>query len=411
MKKSQENLKNEISKLPDKTGVYKFLDSKNKILYIGKATSLKNRVKSYFTKNIAEKRSPLIEKMVGEATSLKFEETDSVLEAIILESILIKKIKPPYNTADKDQKSWNSIIITDEDFPRILLVHKRSINSLNLKIKEQFGPFTNSGQIREALKLIRKIFPFRDKCQLDQDRPCFNFQIGLCPGTCINKINKVEYAKIVRHIITFFNGKKKQLIKDLTKEMKPLIKNRNFEEANKIKKSIFALKHIEDIALLKHDLKNYDSSYFRIEAYDIAHLSGTNMVGVMTVISDGEIDKNEYRMFKIKKQNGADDTRALKEVLERRLQHTEWPYPNLIVTDGGLAQINVVENILKEGNLDIPFVSVVKDERHRASRIISQNIISKKFSIDKSREIILANSEAHRFAINFHRKLRNKLPI
>src|SRR3989344_8220413 len=180
-----------LGKLPDSPGVYYFLNKSGKILYIGKATSLKNRVRSYFASDILEKRSPLIAKMVKEARRVKFQKTNSVLEALILEANLVKKHLPPYNTAEKDQKSWNYIVITKEEFPRVLVMREREIASppspLPLKrvrgketrtiITYKYGPFTNGGELKEALKIIRKIFPFRDKCKLNQERACFNYQI------------------------------------------------------------------------------------------------------------------------------------------------------------------------------------------------------------------------------------------
>ena len=128
------------------------------------------------------------------------------------------------------------------------------------------------------------------------------------------------------------------------------------------------------------------------------------MVGVMTVLENGEIAKSEYKKFKIRTQAGVNDTGALKEVLERRLAHTEWPYPNLIVVDGGTAQINVTKSILALLNIDVPVVSVLKDERHKPKDILG----NKNFAVKYKREILLANSEAHRFAIAYHKNVRAK---
>src|SRR3989338_3218417 len=225
-----------IKKLPTSPGVYFFLGSRKKILYIGKAGSLRDRVKSYFSKDIALSRSPAIQKMVQDACDISFQKTDSVLEAVILEADLIKKFKPKYNTQEKDDKSFNYVVITKEDFPRILLVRGKELfknKTINLKseilnLKSVFGPFPQGGVLKEALKIIRKIFPFRDSCipphkqhpnKLENvgmlfekngfGRPCFNRQIGLCPGVCTGEISKEEYAKTIRNIRLFFSGKKK----------------------------------------------------------------------------------------------------------------------------------------------------------------------------------------------------------
>ena len=405
-----EKLNKQLSKLPDTPGVYFFVGAKNKLLYIGKATVLKSRVRSYFAPDIGEKRSEWIKKMVGEAVDIKFEKTDSVLEALILEAELIKKYLPPYNSIGKDQRSWNYVVITKEAFPRALIMREREVKGE----VEKFGPFTHSSQLRIALKIIRKIFPFRDFCVPNQSKPCFNYQLHLCPGTCVGAIPKQEYAKTIRNIILFFKGKKRVLIKTLEREMKISAKNREFEKAAAIKSKIFALQHIHDIALIKKDRPELQESHrektFRIEAYDIAHLSGTNMVGVMTVVEDEEAKKSDYRMFKIKGQKSADDTKALKEVLERRLKHTEWSLPDLVVVDGGVSQLNAAQSVLTTQKLNIPVVAVTKDDRHKAKEIQTLNSANQKLITQYKREILIANSKSHRFAITFHRKIRSRLP-
>lgn len=397
--------------LPDAAGVYYF-KKKKEILYVGKATSLKDRVKSYFSKDIFLTRGPKIVKMLGEIDSIDFRETDSVLEALILEANEIKRLQPIANSRDKDDKSYNYVVITKEDFPRIALVRGRDLltpESLNFKIAKQFGPFPHGGELREALKIVRKIFPYRDmKCKILPEgkmRPCFNAQIGLCPGPCAGGISKGEYRKIVRNIVLFFEGKKARLISTLEKEMKAHAKKQEFEEAERIKRQIFSLNHIHDIALIKQDLgSNHEGEeIFRIESYDVAHISGTNVVGVMTVVEDGELNKSQYRKFKIRADKN-DDTNNLKEVLDRRLNHPEWTPPSLVVIDGGVGQLNAAQAILKERGIGIPVVAVTKDERHKAKLIIGDQEMAEKYK----KEILLSNSEAHRFAINYHRLLRSK---
>lgn len=411
--------KGAILKIPTKAGVYKFLGKKNEILYIGKATNLKNRVRSYFSKDLEIRRSPLISKMISEAKDIKYEVTETVLESLILEAHLIKKFTPPYNTADKDQKSFYSVVITKEIFPRILLVREREIKTGKLKfeVDEYFGPYPHGSELKEALKIIRKIFPFRDKCypvtdsdKLKKLKPCFNFQIGLCPGVCIGLINEKEYSKTIKNVKTFLRGNKKTLIKNLEKEMGLLAKEREFEKAIAIKKQIFALNHINDVSLIRAN-REVSLDNFRIEAFDIAHLSGTNMVGVMTVIKNGEISKKEYRMFKIKEQKNPDDTKALKEILVRRFNHPEWSLPKLIVVDGSTAQVNVANLAINEADLNIDVVAVTKDERHRPKEILGYEKLKDIKIQNLKNQILLANSEAHRFAVNYHRKIRGNFLI
>lgn len=421
-----DTVKKILSDLPETPGVYFFRDKAGKILYIGKATSLKDRVRSYFNADIVSTRSPLISKMLEQFETIEHTQTDSVLEALVLEAHLIKKYQPEANIKEKDNRSFNFVVITKEDFPRVLVARGRELlmsslskkneDKLGYKVAYSFGPFPNGSQLKEGLKIIRKLFPYRDKCvpagelkPTQKPKPCFNRQIGLCSGVCSGEISKEQYYEQIKNIILFFEGNKKQLMKSLEKQMKEFAKGKEFEKADKIKKTIFTLNHIQDISLIKEDHARGEASRmggeaFRIESYDIAHMSGQNVVGVMTVVEDREVKLSDYRKFKIKDNPGVNDTKALSEVLSRRLAHIEWRFPNLIVVDGGTAQKNAIEKILMENHLDIPVVSVVKDERHKPKEILGD----KKW-LKHEREILLSNGEAHRYAIAFHKKLRGKI--
>jgi excinuclease ABC subunit C len=189
--------------------------------------------------------------------------------------------------------------------------------------------------------------------------------------------------------------------------MKAAAKSQNFEEAGRVRNQLFALEHINDTALIKYDFMSSShelTTSFRIEAYDIAHMSGKNMVGVMTVLVNGTTDKNEYRKFIIRSQTGSNDTGALEEVLSRRLRHNEWGMPDLIVIDGGVGQLNVAKQVLFRYQMKIPVVSVVKDDSHKAREILGDKENAERYP----KEILLANSEAHRFAITFHKLKRSK---
>ena len=427
--------------IPDKSGVY-FFRKRGEIIYIGKATSLRNRVKSYFGKDLIETRGPILVDMVFQSDKINYQVTDSVLEAIILEANLIKKYQPKYNTKEKSDKSFNFVCITKparlnsrsggEKLPRVVIVRGHNIFgkyalgaigqgthfSQKHYARSLFGPFTSGSQLREAIKIIRKIFPFLDEKSKNYIE--FYKQINLVPDLNDRKL----YLQNIKNIKLFFEGKKKKILKNLEKEMKAYAQKHEFEKAGEIKRQMFALQHINDVALIKSDssfifsplrpadsagwdprgFKNERTATFRIEAYDIAHMGGKNMVGVMTVLEDGEVAKSEYKKFKIRTQNDANDTGALTEILERRLKHTEWPYPHLIVVDGGIAQINASRGVLSRLSIDIPVVSVLKDERHKPKDIMGHKV----FAVKYKREILLANNEAHRFAIAYHKKIRSK---
>ncbi len=394
------------TKLPDAPGVYLFKKG-NTILYIGKATSLRDRVRSYFSSDLIATRGPLILDMTVQATTLDWQETDSVLEALILEASLIKKHQPKYNTKEKDNKSFNYVVITREVFPSVLVLRGRNLAKevKSKKYQAFYGPFPNGMQLRDAMKIIRRIFPYSDAQSVKKDNREFYRQLGLAPD---EGVASDAYTKTIKNLKLFFEGKKKSVIVNLKKEMNTYAKKHEFERASEMKKRIFAIEHINDVALIKSDsleVGNYkQESNFRIEAYDIAHLSGKNMVGVMTVVINGEVAKSEYKKFIIRTQTGANDTGALEEVLSRRFRHTEWGLPNLVVVDGSTAQIHVAQRVLNRYQFDIPIVSVVKDDRHKAKAIMNNEAIAKAHK----KSIILANNEAHRFGITFHRIKQRK---
>ncbi len=407
--------------IPDNPGIYIF-KRKGVILYIGKATSLKDRVRSYFGKDLIVTRGPHLVDMITKSTVIDWKETDSVLEALILEAALIKKHQPYYNTKEKDDKSWNYVCITKEVIPKIIIQRGKNIDfnmfyASGFKLQVWYGPFTNGNQLREAMKIVRRIFPYIDVSSSKKQNYEFYRQLGLTPDLRFkNDALEKEYKNNIKNIKLFFEGKKKQIIRELKKEMMGHAKARKFEQAGEVKRQIFALEHINDVALIKNDMEHYDIIHnvimknFRIEAYDVAHMSGKNMVGVMTVVEADsargffELKKSDYRKFIIRTQTGANDTGALAEMLDRRLGHPEWRYPNLIAVDGSTAQINAATKVLKEFGVQIPIVSVVKDDRHKAKAIKGNPTLAR----EHESAILLANNEAHRFAITFHKAKRNK---
>ena len=425
-------------KLPDQPGVYKFFDAKGKILYIGKATSLRDRVRSYFSNDLLHTRGKHIVDMVTLAATIKHVTTDSALEALILEAALIKENQPLFNTKEKDNKSFNYVVATNEAFPRVLVVRERTmlsgVGNTDGIYKYAFGPFPGGSNLSEALKIIRKIFPFRDRCEpskeLGSGKACFNRQIGLCPGVCSGEIGEKEYDEQLRNIKLFFDGKKAMVVKRLKQSMEEHARAYEFEKANEYKKMIFALKHIKDVSLLDQEVREISqrsskkrARAYRIEAYDIAHISGKYTVGVMVVVEDGQPKKSDYRKFKIRidpepksasdtgrlatgqEASVINDTLHLEQVLQRRFKHKEWQKPDMMVIDGGVAQKRRAEKVVKELGIDTIIVSVVKDNRHKAKAIMGNRELIESYK----RGILVANAESHRFAVTYHRLLREKL--
>jgi excinuclease UvrABC nuclease subunit len=269
-------------------------------------------------------------------------------------------------------------------------------------------------QLKEAMHIIRKIFPYRDtKCMPAEEmlakgkkpKACFNRHIGLCFGVCTGEVSKAEYRKMIRRIVLLFQGKKGELVRSLERDMKTAAKGERFEEAATLKRQCFALQHIQDVSLIKDEYRRpHGRGDTRIEAYDVAHLGGSAAVGVMTVVEDSVATKSEYRKFRLREAKPGDDPGSLREILSRRLAHQEWPLPRILVVDGATAQINVAQRLLKELGLGIPVVGVVKDEKHRPREIRGdREIVS-----GRERDILFANAEAHRFAIAFHRRKSRK---
>lgn len=393
--------KSEIPKLPTGPGVYVFKNAKDDILYIGRATSLKSRVASYFRNDLLDTRGTRLVDMVTLAETIDHVETDSVLEAIILEANLIKKYQPHYNTLEKDDKSFNYVVVTKEAFPKVLVLRERELKANDQKLKAIFGPFPQGGIIRDGLRIIRKIFPFHDGSSVKKDQIEFYKQIGLTPDLSQETVRK-NYKKNIKNIILFFQGKKERVIKNLEKDMKYFADRKEFEMAGVMRNRIFALKHIHDVSLIKREELLSKAGNYRIEAYDVSHISGTSMAGVMTVVVDGRPDKNEYRKFRIRGFDSSNDVGALEEIMKRRLGHPEWLYPNLVVVDGSTAQKRRVENLFNQLGLQIPVIAVVKNEKHKPKALLGKKEIALKYE----QEIILANAEAHRFSVAYHQYLR-----
>ncbi|MEK7465414.1 MAG: excinuclease ABC subunit UvrC [Patescibacteria group bacterium] len=387
-------------RFPETPGVYLMKDARGGLLYIGKAANLKRRVSSYFLRP----HDYRVKKMVSKIRSIDYQKTDTALEALILEAKLIKKYQPPYNILEKDDKSFLFVEITKEPFSRVLLVRgkeKKAASGIH------YGPFISGASIREALRILRRIFPWNmhpDAVVSALSKPCFDHQIGLCPGTCMGTVSKRDYAKTIRGIQLIFEGKKERIIKILEGEMNRASKALEFEKAAKLRGQIFSLKHIQDVALIRDAdirLPGALPEPSRIEGYDISNLSGDSAVGSMVVFTNGKANQEQYRKFKIRTFKNANDVGMLKEVFRRRFRHNEWPLPTLMLIDGGKGQVNAGREALDEAGFRIPIVGIAKGPKRKKNEFIGTipGGISEK-------TLIRARDEAHRFAITYHRALR-----
>ncbi|MDP3947565.1 MAG: GIY-YIG nuclease family protein [bacterium] len=386
--------------LPETPGVYLMKGADGSILYIGKAANLKRRVSSYFLRP----QDYRITRLVGEIRKIDYVKTDTALEALILESALIKKHQPPFNVREKDDKSFLYVEIAPGRFPRVLLARGR-----DPKRGKRFGPFADAGSLKEAMRILRRIFPWNVHKPEEVGmfkRPCFDAQIGLCPGTCIGTVSRPEYLKTIRNIRLLFAGKKSAIVKRLAEEMRAASRALEFEKAEALRRQIFALEHIRDIALITEDKiaeiaeGTAPRRVPRIEGYDISNISGTSATGSMVVFTGDRRELDQYRKFRIKTVEGANDVAMLGEVLDRRFKN-DWPLPDLILVDGGVAQVNAARAVLKKSDLPIPVVGMVKGPERKRTDIVGT--LSLKIA---KRTLIRVRDEAHRFAIGYHKKLR-----
>jgi len=402
-----------LKKLPKNSGVYIFRDKNNKVIYIGKAVNLKNRVSSYFENANKDTKT---QSLVINIAKLDILETSSEFEALILESDLIKRYKPKYNIRLKDDKSYVYLKVTKEKFPRINIV--RQITDTD---SGYLGPFIDSQAVRSILKIARKIFPYCS-CSRANDT-CLYFHLGLCPGHSEEYISQRDYARNIQGIKRIFAGKTASLEKEFKKQMRSNAANRNYELAanfrdklkylERIKKSQFISERdlSADLALvqLQKSLR-LPNPASRIECYDISNILGTSATGSMIVFKDGIAAPKDYRRFQIKTVRGANDFAMMAEIVARRFRrHTNtWPLPDLIILDGGKGQLSAVTQ-----NVIIPKqTKIIALAKKREEVFIPLDKKYKKIIIPKDSPayylIQRIRDEAHRFAITYHRSLRSK---
>jgi excinuclease ABC subunit C len=400
-----------IHSLPLTSGVYLMKDAAGKVLYVGKAVSLRKRVQSYFRKSRNFSKTDFL---VEEIRDIGYLPTNSEAEALILEASLIKEYQPKFNIELRDDKSYPYIEITAEEFPLIRVVRPREKN----RTSKYYGPYVNPRLIREALTIIRKIFPFRT-CDPFPGKECLDYHIGLCEAPCIQKIDKKTYAKNIRHVSLILEGKKDQLYRNLYQEMEVLAQEKRFEDAARVRNQIRAIGALysgtQDINYYKEAeqlqrVLGLSKRPDRIETFDISNIMGRQSVGSMVSFDNGKPDKNNYRRFRIKEVEGIDDFRMIAEIVRRRytrLKKEGKLYPDLIVIDGGKGQLSAAcEELIKLG-VDIPIIALAKREemvfmpRRRSPVILPGDSLGLKL-LQRVRD------EAHRFAVAYHRKLRGK---
>jgi len=422
-----------LSLLPDEPGIYLFYHDKE-LIYVGKATSLKSRVKSYFQ---GQKSPRPIEEMIFLVNDIKWIETDSVLEAIILEANYIKKFQPKYNVLGKDDKSWNYIVITNEKIPRVLTRREHELKTSETsktstqqdKFKYTFGPYPNL-KTKETMKILQRLFRF---CTCNgKHKTCLYQQMEQCLGVNLGKVSIAEYKrKSIKPLIMFLQGNKKSVLRNFEKQMQLAAKNQNFEEAAIIRNQLGNLQRIQDVVLLNEDfvcdanlrmtcestngetnahcsLFTVHSTHLRIEGYDISNLGESDKVGSMVVFDAHGPIKSDYKKFKIRTVAGQSDVDCLAEVLGRRLKHGEWTMPDVFLVDGGLPQLNRAKKIIDDRNLKTPIVGIAKGpDRKKNEFFVAHSTTEFKAWFEQNKNLLIrVRDEAHRFAIAYQRQTR-----
>lgn len=420
-----------VSELPPKPGVYLFKDETGRILYIGKAASLRDRVGSYFSGSPGDRR---IGTMLEQVRDLETVETGSEVEATLLEAKLIKSIQPKYNIRERDDKSFACLWITDDDdFPKVWFGRETDTGPA-----EKVGPFPTSGDVRRLIRILQKIFRFAT-CRLKifeaevrrrPMRPCLLYSIGRCTAPCAGLISRADYAADIASLRRFLRGERAELIESLRKQMRIAAGELLFERAAELRDQVAALEKLDEIGVPEDwelgDLEPLDPADSlqdlqrllslerpprRIEACDIATLQGEDSVGSIVTFADGLPNKDGYRRFRIRGVRGVNDFEMIREVVRRRfarkLREGE-ALPDVFLVDGGRGQLSMAERAMGELGVRVPaLLALAKEEEtlYRCNR--SDPVPAPKDSLGL-RLLMHARDEAHRFAQRYHHLLRRK---
>jgi len=421
-----------VKEFPQTPGVYLMKDSAERVIYVGKATNLRSRASSYFLK--AAQVEFRTRDWVHEICDVDYVECESEVDALLMESRLIKDVQPRHNRELKDDKTFPYLMITThEDFPRVEVTREPRDRGVKL-----YGPFPNAGSLRGAVQVLQRIFKFRT-CSLDIDdgderwkwfRPCLLASIDQCTAPCNLQISKEEYKKDVRRLQMFMEGKKTRLLKQLKEEMLEASKALKFERAAALRDEIHLLETLDrrgeldthaqpevfyvdpkkGLAGLRKILKLTETPR-TIEGIDIAHLGGGQTVASVVNFIDGLPFKPGYRRYKIREVAGIDDFGSIREVVARRYRHmldVGDPFPDIVLIDGGRGQLNSAMNAFEQNNVDPPTViSLAKrEEEIYVPQLDAPMRVSRHaFAL---RLLQYVRDEAHRFAQHYHHILRKK---
>ncbi|MCC6934822.1 MAG: GIY-YIG nuclease family protein [Candidatus Yanofskybacteria bacterium] len=409
---------------PRTPGVYLWRTARRKLLYVGKAVDLRARISSY-----ANNPDTRIRALCDEAATIEWETVPTEIEALILESQRIKALKPKYNIVMRDDKQYTYVGVTKEEFPQLIVTHQVRPARAGIAFKRLIGPFTDSSALRATLRWLRGPFPYCT-CKQKHHVKCLNAHIGVCRGYCCLRhpstaAQRAEYRRDIAAITDILEGRRDALIRRIERDMKRAgtahqleraIALRTladqarqvFTNATLVRRTSRSAAHDGALPALRAEFR-LPRPPRRIEGYDIAHLQGAHPSGAMVVFRNGTASPADHRLFNIRTRTGG-DIAQLKEMLERRMKHTEWPLPDLIVVDGGRAQLNAA--LASMGDNGIPVIAFTKDLRHRGDHVLSSLDARIRMLSDLPRIvrdlITHIDAEAHRFSIRQYRSRHRK---
>ncbi|MFA4843278.1 MAG: UvrB/UvrC motif-containing protein, partial [Candidatus Omnitrophota bacterium] len=390
-------------------------DAQGKILYIGKANSLKNRVQSYFTRPLDAKTQALVSKIAR----VEYRKTQTPAHAQILEASLVKKYLPRYNIDLKDDKSFPWIKITRENYPIVSISRRRGSGKAPDAL--YFGPYTDAKMLRQAFKELRRVFGFRTCAKLPKST-CLYYRLKLCPAPCAGKVKAGEYRKIISQVKLFLESKYAELLKEMSYSMQAAASEKRFEEAAQIRDRIQALGSLQQAGsgfnspselLGLKNLLGLKKIPLRIEAFDISNIRGQEPAGSMVSFYNGFSDKDNYRRFRIKGVCGINDYDMLREVIRRRysrLVKENLTFPDLVLIDGGRGHLMAAYGVIKELRLELPLASIAKAKENIYTRN-RQFPLKLKEGSPALNLIRRVRDEAHRFALKYHHLLHKKKVI
>lgn len=378
-------LETKLKELPKEPGVYFHKSKSGEIIYVGKAAVLRNRVRQYF--QASRNRDPKTEALVEEIYDTDWMVVESELEALFLEAEMIRRYMPRYNILLRDDKAMSYIRIDyNSDYPTVGTT-RRPLDDGAM----YFGPYFSTLGVRQALKLLRRIFPFATRKVPGQKRASLHYHLGLDPGLEEGKTSLEDYRRNLRKLIAVIQGKRNFILREVEKDMKKAAKEQRFEDAARLRNQLTSLQNLgkqvifsdkefmdisKDHALSELvDLLKLDKFPRRIEGYDISHMQGTDVVASMVVFTNGVSDKGAYRKFKTAQRN--DDTYNMYETLLRRLSEknlTAWGTPDLILVDGGMPQLGAAVRAQTERGTSIPIIGIAKRDEELILKIDGSNL-------------------------------------